>query len=364
MAAPSVCTDDAAAIAQFLAGYQAGSPHTLRAYSKEVMRFLLWLRFVMPGEPACLPQVTPTLVRDYLTFLDRQGTLPPAFVAQAGWPKRRAPFSGQPMKASTKAHVLHILRALFDLLGNIEGQNGQAYCRFNPLRGGRGFGMNAMRQVFRPTERGLSFEAWGYVQEAIANPGGEPEKARDRWIIQFLYLSFLRRSEAISVRMGDFEAFRGGWRLQVTGKGGVRRDIVAVSALMEALADYRISRGMSPLPRPEEDGPAIVRLGGAGPIQSSALYLRVRHVFQAAADLAQSRSDDASAQALRQASPHWLRHTGISHAMERGVEPRYVQAQARHSSLAITGLYDHKDRDAWMQAMENWSKKNLPHAKA
>lgn len=350
------CSDDGAALAQFLSGYQAGSAHTLRAYSKEAMRFLLWLRFLWPGEPACLPRVTPSIIKDYMSFLNDRGTLPATFIEKSGWPKRVPPFSGRPLKANSKAHVLHVLRALFDVLSNLEGINGQAYCRFNPLRGGRGFGLGAMRQSFRPTERGLSFEGWAYVQAVIADPGDDPERVRDRWIIQFLYLSFLRRSEAVSVRMGDFESYRGGWRLHVTGKGGERRDIVAVSALIDELTAYRTAIGLPPLPRQGDDAPAIGRLSGKGPIESGTLYLRTRHVFGLAADLAQESGDSESAQALRVASPHWLRHTGISHAMERGVEPRYVQAQARHSSLAITGLYDHKDRDAWASSMEKLSK--------
>ena len=36
--------------------------------------------------------------------------------------------------------------------------------------------------------------------------------------------------------------------------------------------------------------------------------------------------------------------------MEMGVDPRYVQAQARHSSLHITARYDHKKRQAWRDA--------------
>jgi site-specific recombinase XerD len=45
-----------------------------------------------------------------------------------------------------------------------------------------------------------------------------------------------------------------------------------------------------------------------------------------------------------------MRHTGVSHSMEMGVDPRYVQAQARHSSLNITARYDHKKRQAWRDA--------------
>jgi integrase len=354
--ASRVCATDTDAIRQFLAGYQSGSPHTLRAYTKEVMRFALWLRFIWPGCQDGMARVTPSTIRDYLAFLEGRGTLPSAFLAQEGWPRRVPPFSGKDLKVSTKALVLHVLRALFDTLANLEGPGGQAYCRFNPMRGGRGFGVSALQQGFRPTERGLTFEEWGYVTRAIQSTAGDLQRVRDRWVILFLYMTFLRRSEASSVRMGDFRLIRGGWRLRVVGKGGKEREIVAVSSLMRELAAYRVAHGLPPLPKPDESTPAIGRIVGLGGIQTGSIYLTVRRVCEAAASLAQANGREDIAQTLRSVSPHWLRHTGISHAMERGVEPRYVQAQAGHSSLAITGLYDHKDKDAWAQSMERLAK--------
>jgi site-specific recombinase XerD len=60
----------------------------------------------------------------------------------------------------------------------------------------------------------------------------------------------------------------------------------------------------------------------------------------------------AAASRLRQATPHWMRHTGVTHAMESGASPRYVQAQARHSSLNVTAKYDHQVRRAWRADLE------------
>lgn len=354
---PRGCFSDEQAVAQFLAGYESGSKHTFRAYAKETLRFLLWLRFTMPAQSAALPAVTPATIRDYMTFAGGGGTLPADYLRRSNWPKKTPPFSGTPLAAASRSHILHVLRRLFDVLGNIEAADGQAYCRFNPLRGGRAFGMSALQQTFTPGERGLSFEAWSHVKAAIAAPGRDPEQLRDRWIVMLLYLTFLRRSEAASIRMGDFSPHRAGWKLRVLGKGGATKDIVAVSALIDELVAYRVSVGLPPLPRVEEDRPAIGRLAGEGPVRPGTLYRCVRGVFDRAARIAAERGDPVSADLLRRASPHWLRHTGISHAMELGVEPRYVQAQARHSSLAITGLYDHKDRDAWASGMERLGRK-------
>jgi len=349
----SGCTSDDEALRIFLSGYRQSSPHTLRAYVKESTRFLLWLRFVHPGQPAVLPKVTPKTVSDYIDFLSRGGTLPESFLKQTGWHRRRAPFSGKPLSAVSRAHTLTILMQMFDLLSNLEGSDGQAYCRFNPLRGGRAFGTRALQNQFNPTERGLSFSAWRCVQDVIANPGDDPVKVRARWVIFLLYYAFLRRDEACRLRMGDFTTSRGGWQLRVLGKGGAIRQIVVNHALLDELVAYRRHLGLPPYPAPNEGMPAIASLRrGKGPVHAGLIYAICRDVFTAAEAIAREKDLPDEAAQLKIASPHWLRHTGISHAMELGVEPRYVQAQARHSSLAITALYDHKDRDAWAASME------------
>ena len=43
----------------------------------------------------------------------------------------------------------------------------------------------------------------------------------------------------------------------------------------------------------------------------------------------------------RPVSPHWFRHSHASHALARGANPKAVQAQLGHSSLAVTSTYAH-----------------------
>ena len=46
----------------------------------------------------------------------------------------------------------------------------------------------------------------------------------------------------------------------------------------------------------------------------------------------------------RDISPHWLRHSHITHALQRGANPTDVMNQAGHSSLAVTTTYAHSER--------------------
>jgi integrase/recombinase XerD len=43
-------------------------------------------------------------------------------------------------------------------------------------------------------------------------------------------------------------------------------------------------------------------------------------------------------------SPHWLRHSHASHALDRGAPPQVVQKNLGHASLATTTGYLHSRR--------------------
>jgi site-specific recombinase XerD len=51
----------------------------------------------------------------------------------------------------------------------------------------------------------------------------------------------------------------------------------------------------------------------------------------------------ATAQKLRRATPHWLRHTHASHALEGGAELTTVRDNLRHASVSTTSTYLHGD---------------------
>ncbi|KUZ71675.1 hypothetical protein WI37_25545 [Burkholderia ubonensis] len=51
----------------------------------------------------------------------------------------------------------------------------------------------------------------------------------------------------------------------------------------------------------------------------------------------------ATAEKLRRASPHWMRHTHASHALARGAELIMVRDNLRHASISTTSTYLHSD---------------------
>jgi integrase len=209
------------------------------------------------------------------------------------------------------------------------------------------------------TSRALTPEEWSAVllvieQMSRATSRDRAHYYRARWVFNLLYCAFLRRDEAVSLRMGDFQEGPDGWGLHLTGKGGKRASIVVPQRLIRELRTYRLSIGLSEYPHHGEARPAVCRIGSnAKGISSQALYLICQVIFARAAELIKPINPGAAAR-LEAASPHWMRHTGITHALERGINPRYVQAQARHASLVTTAKYDHQERRAWRTDFERF----------
>jgi site-specific recombinase XerD len=68
----------------------------------------------------------------------------------------------------------------------------------------------------------------------------------------------------------------------------------------------------------------------------------MRRFFVQAADVIQA-DHPATAEKLRRASPHWMRHSHASHALARGAELTAVRDNLRHASIATTSMYLHGD---------------------
>jgi len=77
-------------------------------------------------------------------------------------------------------------------------------------------------------------------------------------------------------------------------------------------------------------------------IESTRLWRVLRRFFVLVADAIQDERP-ATADKLRRASPHWMRHTHASHALARGAELLMVRDNLRHASISTTSTYLHSD---------------------
>lgn len=343
---------DRFAIETWLKSYSQRSAHTVRSFRKEAERFLLWLDATKGSDPRHLPSVGVEEVNGYVDFMVAPRHFSDELLRRHG--RTTQPFRG-PLDRPSLRQAIVILHRMFEALRNVRGPGGLAFIQFNPWVLARSLSTDEEDDEI---EQALSDAEWSVVQEVIE---GLPQRTsrelahyhRTRWVFQLLYRAWLRREEAVQLRMGHFVNAKGGWSIKVTGKGRKKSTIVATTKLMSELVLYRRSLGLSDYPGVGEDRPVILPvIGKEQPVSAQTVYLLCCSVFRDAALVMSQRGDEQSAARLMQATPHWLRHTGISHAMDREVDPRFVQAQARHSSLKTTAKYDHKGRTLWRDQLE------------
>jgi integrase len=346
-----VAATDRNAIETWLASYTTRSAHTSRNFRREAERFLMWLDATKGPSDRLLPAATADDANRYLDFLGAPRPFKTELLVR--YNRTEQPFRGPLARASMRQAIV-ILHGMFEALRNVPDEDGGSYIRMNPWVLVRDA---ATGEEDDEIEEALTFEEWDAVQQTIENLPRETARdrahyARTRWIFQLLYRAFLRREEASALLMGSFENGPDGWRIKLLGKGRKIARIVASRKLIAELTAYRQFLGLPPLPAPGEDRPAILAvIGKEKPISDQAIYAICTTIFRMTADRL-AETDAAAAARLRCATPHWMRHTGISHAMERGVDPRYVQAQARHSSLNVTARYDHKEKRRWRDQLE------------
>lgn len=195
--------------------------------------------------------------------------------------------------------------------------------------------------------RRLTETQWNYVVATAHTMADLNPNLHERslFIISALYGMYLRISELSSnsrwspqmnhfTRDGD-----GNWWFMTVGKGNKQRQIAVSDAMLEALKRWRKHLGLPAFPSAGDQSPLLPKIKGKGPITSTT-YLRdvVQECFnQAALDLEKNNLSE-EAEALRDVTVHWLRHTGISDDVK--IRPReHVRDDAGHSSSATTDKY-------------------------
>ncbi|MFJ6547402.1 site-specific tyrosine recombinase XerD [Microbacterium sp. NPDC091676] len=168
------------------------------------------------------------------------------------------------------------------------------------------------------------------VERLLAAPSAEePLGIRDRALLELLYATGARVSEAVGLDVDDMAH---GEVLRLRGKGSKER-IVPVGSYARAAVDAYLTRV-----RPElaAKGRASARLflGARGaPLSRQSAWLVIRSAAE-------------RAQLTAEVSPHTLRHSFATHLLQGGADVRVVQELLGHSSVATTQIYTHVSVDA------------------
>ncbi|MCW2620835.1 MAG: tyrosine recombinase XerD [Frankiales bacterium] len=163
------------------------------------------------------------------------------------------------------------------------------------------------------------------VERLLAAAGADqtPAAIRDRALLELLYGTGARISEAVGLDVDDLERDAGLVRLD--GKGGKQRMVPVGSFARRAVDDYLV-RARPVLSAAGRGTPALFlnHRGGRLSRQSAWSVLRASAV----------RAGLTTA-----VSPHVLRHSFATHLLEGGADVRVVQELLGHASVTTTQVY-------------------------
>ena len=203
--------------------------------------------------------------------------------------------------------------------------------------------------------RKLSDEQWEQlIKEIWSKCQHDVRYERHLFIFAAFYLLGCRISELADSAshkplMSDFYADSHGlWWFKTVGKGNKVREVAVSDEMLQYLTRYRRSLGITALPSPSEHIAIIPKVKGQGGIGIRQLRKIVQSGFDLTIDALLEQGEREKADAMRQVTVHWLRHTAISADVQQ--RPReHVRDDAGHQSVQITDRYidiDHRARHA------------------
>ncbi|MEZ4360065.1 MAG: tyrosine recombinase XerC [Kofleriaceae bacterium] len=279
---------------QYLEVERGYSPRTVTSYLSDVAQ----LRGFLP-EASTPARLTVTSVRSQLAALTGQN------------------------QATTIGRKLSSLRAFFRFLekrGAITGNPAQA------VRGPR---------KKRSLPRALDVDDAGRLVEAPTRAPVHPRRRlsdrelsrhrdlrlRDAALLELLYATGLRVSEACALDVGDVDRQRYGTPMVLVrrGKGGKSREVPLGGAAERALAAYLATRDAG------AGAPLFVN-GDGGRLSARSVQRLVR---------AWATRGGVAARA----TPHAMRHSFATHLLDGGVDLRSIQELLGHASLSSTQIY-------------------------
>ena len=158
--------------------------------------------------------------------------------------------------------------------------------------------------------------------------GDEPTARRDRALLELLYGTGCRISEAGSLSLPDVDLHDG--LVRVTGKGAKERIVPLGRCAAEALERWLAPEGRGAL-EPDRwarrgDAEAVFLNRRGGRLSRQGLWLAVRR-----------HGDAVGLGSLL--TPHVLRHSCATHMLDGGADIRIVQEMLGHASISTTQIY-------------------------
>ncbi len=265
----------------YLKAQKRFSEHTVIAYKSDLQQFCDYL-------------VSDFEVND---FLDTSTVMIRSFIAN---------MVDQKIEVSTIRRKLSTLKSLFKFLQK------NNYLSSNPTTGVVAPKMKKRLPKF------IEEQSLMKLINSLQSHQESQESQQNYLMIKLFYLSGLRISELISLKVVDVDTYQK--QIKVLGKGQKERYIPLPAAFVEELKNFISEQKRSP--------EATIFQNQQGRIFSArALYEIVKqHLFTISAG---------------QHSPHVLRHSFATHLLNHGAEINAVKELLGHASLAATQVYTH-----------------------
>ena len=145
----------------------------------------------------------------------------------------------------------------------------------------------------------------------------EPNR-RNQILLRLLYIAGLRVSEIVGLTWHDLQPRTDGGQVTVFGKGSKTRVVLLPNAIWRELVRFRHGASM--------DGPVFASRRGGGHLHPS----MVERIVTKAAQRADLEG---------KVSPHWLRHSHATHALERGA-PIHLFVGLREGADQLRGGHE------------------------
>ncbi len=160
-----------------------------------------------------------------------------------------------------------------------------------------------------------------------AAPGRDKKTLRDRALLELLYATGLRVSEAAALKGTDLNQEAG--FLRCVGKGGRERVVPVGREALKWIDRYLKEARSGFSPKPEVKQIFLNRFGR--PLSRQAIWMLIK-------------SYAMEGKVRKPITPHTLRHSFATHLLSAGADLRVVQELLGHASIATTQIYTHVDR--------------------
>ena len=271
---------------RYLRSEKGYSENTIAAYQNDLRQFITLFSQITAGSIDSWAEVDHQLIQAYGKYLEEQS-----------------------YASSTVARKVAAVRSFFSFMLDAD------LLTDNPA-----LALNAPK-VEKQVPRILSVEE---VERLLAEParGTTPKALRDRALLELLYATGTRVSEAITLQLDDLDLAEA--CLFCTGRDGKRRRLSLSPQALKALFRY-LEKGRDALLQDRAETTLFVNQRGR-PLTRQGLWLIIRS-YAEAADLGPG------------VTPHTLRHTCAAHRLAQGSDLQKVRELLGHANISSTQVY-------------------------